>query len=77
MINVYPHQTLTMYFNLKKTDKDIKLNLDAYALSHLIQWIWRSSIRRQDLPKEDREIHLYLPSRRMREILLNWLDSKE
>lgn len=77
LINVYPHQTLTMYFNLKKTDKDIKLNLDAYALSHLIQWIWRSSIRRQDLPKEDREIHLYLPSRRMREILLNWLDKED
>lgn len=77
LINVYPHQTLTMYFNLKESVKDVKLNLDAYALSHLIQWIWRSSIRRQDLPKEEREIHLYLPSRRMREILLNWLDKKD
>lgn len=40
---------------------------DQYALAELIQWVWRSRVRR-GLP-----ITLYLPSARMRHILLNWL----
>lgn len=77
LFNLFPHQSLIIYFNLKESEKEVKLDLEFYALSHLIQWIWRSSIRRQDLSKEDREIHLYLPSSRMRNILLKWLDSEE
>lgn len=41
---------------------------DAYALSTMIQWIWRSAIR------EGRHINIYVPSRRMREMLLDWMD---
>lgn len=77
LYNVFPHFNITQYFNIKGKPRGIGIDEEAYALSHLIQWIWRSSIRRQDLPKEEREIHLYLPSSRMRKILLNWLDSKE
>lgn len=47
---------------------DIKLNEELYALSELIQWIWRSDIR------NDNNIDLYIPSQRMRELLINWLD---
>lgn len=46
----------------------IKVDEDAYALSVLIQWIWRSGIR------DGETIHLYLPSRRMRELLTDWMD---
>lgn len=46
---------------------DITINEDLYALSELIQWIWRSRIR-QGLP-----IDLYIPSSRMRDLLINWL----
>ena len=35
---------------------------DAYARTELIQWVWRSSVRRGE------EITLYLPSPRMREL---------
>jgi hypothetical protein len=77
LYNVFPHFNITQYFNIKGNPRGIGIDEEAYALSHLIQWIWRSSIRRQDLPKEEREIHLYLPSSRMRKILLEWLDSKE
>ncbi len=42
---------------------------DAYALSVLIQWIWRSAIR------DGKPIQLYLPSRRMRSLLTGWIDS--
>ena len=42
---------------------------DAYALTELIQWVWRSRIR-NELP-----ITLYIPSSRMKRLLLDWLKS--
>lgn len=41
---------------------------DAYAVSEMIQWIWRSAIR------DGEEIWLYLPSGRMRGLLLDWIE---
>jgi len=41
---------------------------DAYALTELIQWVWRSRVRRGEA------ITLYLPAPRMRRIFLDWLD---
>jgi hypothetical protein len=46
----------------------IRVNEDGYALSEMIQWLFRSAIR------EGKEIHLYCPSKRMRELLVEWLD---
>jgi hypothetical protein len=40
---------------------------DAYALTELIQWVWRSRIRRGE------PITLYLPSPRMRQLMEEWL----
>ena len=39
-----------------------------YALSYLIQWLFRSAIR------DDKPINIYIPSRRMRELLISWLN---
>lgn len=44
---------------------------DTYALSTMIQWIWRSAIR------DGGEIDVYVPSRRMRELLEKWIASVE
>lgn len=41
---------------------------DKYALSIMVQWIWRSAIR------DGKEIYLYIPSRRMRTIFKNWIN---
>lgn len=41
---------------------------EAYALSTMIQWIWRSAIR------DGKEIWLYVPSSRMRTLLTEWID---
>ena len=41
---------------------------DAYALTELIQWVWRSRIRRGE------PITLYLPAPRMRSIFIDWLE---
>lgn len=46
----------------------IDVDEDAYALSIMVQWIWRSAIRDGD------EIYLYIPSRRMRNLLINWIE---
>jgi hypothetical protein len=41
---------------------------DAYALTELIQWVWRSRIRRAE------PVTLYLPAPRMRSIFIDWLE---
>ena len=47
----------------------IHVDEEKYALSIAVQWIWRSAIR------DGNEVWLYVPSRRMRTIIQNWLDS--
>lgn len=47
--------------------RGIEVNEDMYALSELIQWIWRSRIRK------GKAINLYIPSKRMRSILEEYL----
>lgn len=46
----------------------IEVDEDAYALSIMVQWIWRSAIR------DGSKVHLYIPSRRMRTLLMNWIE---
>lgn len=41
---------------------------DRYALSIMLQWIWRSAIR------DGKPISIYIPSRRMRELLIGWIN---
>ena len=40
---------------------------DAYALTELVQWVWRSRVRR------GQPITLYLPNPRMRQLMEEWL----
>ena len=47
----------------------IELNEDMYALSIMVQWIWRSAIR------DGKEIYIYIPSRRMRTIFEDWIET--
>jgi len=48
--------------------KSIKLDDDQWALSELIQWVWRGSIRKGE------PMNLFIPSKRMRELLEEWID---
>jgi hypothetical protein len=50
-------------------EMDIPVRTDLFALTELIQWMWRSRIRKQD----PEPIQLFLPSERMRTILTNWI----
>lgn len=47
-------------------DSGVKVNEDLLAVSDLLQWIWRSRIR------NGHAVNLYLPSSRMRTLLLAW-----
>ena len=60
-----------MNVNEKKfyQSRGIHVNDDMFALSILVQWIWRSCIRDGD------EVYLYIPSRRMRTLLTNWIEN--
>lgn len=46
----------------------VEVNEDAFAISEMLQFIWRSAIR------EGKEIWLFIPSSRMRELLLQWIE---
>ena len=63
--------TINRYFNpaLKNffLQNDIRVEEDQYALSELIQWIFRSALR------DGKEITIYIPSKRMRELLQQWI----
>ena len=45
----------------------VEIYEDGYALSVMLQWIWRSAIR------DGEEIWLYVPSKRMRCLLMDWI----
>jgi len=47
--------------------KNICIDQENWALSEMLQWIWRGCIR------EDKEMSVYIPSKRMRDNLLNWI----
>lgn len=63
-VNLYMNIGVKRFFE----SYGFKPDEDTYALSIMIQWIWRSAIR------DGKEIHIYVPSKRMRELLINWID---
>lgn len=65
-VNMYVHPTIKLFF----AQRGITIDQDRYALSEMIQWVWRSAIRRGE------EIWLYVPSSRMRELFQNWVSEQ-
>lgn len=67
--NLYTNPYVRRFFELKnKADgTNIMVNDDMFALSNMIQWIFRSSIR------DGKQIKIYIPSERMRELLESWI----
>ena len=49
---------------------DIEFNQDLFALSELVQFIWRSRIRNNE------SINIYIPSSRMRKLLQDWISGQ-
>lgn len=64
MANRFVDPNLKIFFG----KKGCAINEDKFALSEMLQWIWRSAIR------VEKPIDLYLPSSRMRKLLTDWID---
>jgi len=62
-VNIYMHPAIVNFF----AQNGIAVNQDAYALSELLQFLWRSAIRKGE------PIHVYIPSDRMRGLIYSWL----
>lgn len=63
-VNIFFNPFLKRYFE----ERGCTVAEDRYALSEMIQWIWRSAIR------DGGDINIYIPSRRMRTLLIEWLE---
>lgn len=63
-LNVYLHPSVSQFFR----QKGMVIDEELYALSEMIQWIWRSRIRNGE------GINIYIPSIRMRSLLQSWLN---
>ncbi|MCM2535021.1 hypothetical protein NDK43_25105 [Neobacillus pocheonensis] len=50
--------------------QNVKVDEDLLALSDLLQWIFRSAVR------DGKPINIYIPSRRMRDLLKKWLNNE-
>ncbi len=65
---IYPiNRYLNPFYERFFAKKNIKIDNDSYALSEFIQWTFRSAIR------NGKDIWIYIPSQRMREMFENWL----
>ena len=62
LINRFSEPNINDFFK----SHGIVLNQDLFALSELLQWVWRSQIR------DGKPINLYIPSERMRNLLKAW-----
>lgn len=62
-VNIYPDPIIKNFFAVN----GIKINEDEYALTEMLEFIWRSGIR------DGKEINVYIPSIRMRKLLENWI----
>lgn len=63
-VNRYVNPNIKFFFK----SRDIEVNEDEYALSEMLQFIWRSAIR------ENKSITVYVPSKRMRVLLQDWIN---
>lgn len=66
-VNIYADPNMLNY--LKHIG--VSFNEEKYAVAQMVQWIWRSRIR------NGREIWIYIPSRRMRELFIRWMENAE
>lgn len=55
------------FYTIMFSRYNLSIDNDAFALSEMLQWIWRSAIR------NNKNINIYIPSERMRNLFIGWL----
>lgn len=63
-VNRYINPEIKAFFE----KHNVVVDEDGYALSEMLQFIWRSAVRKGE------EIYVYIPSVRMRELLIAWIN---
>lgn len=64
--NRFPHQTVSSFLS----DYGVEVDPNQFALSEIVQWVWRSCIR------DGKPIKLCILSKRMRKLFQDWLYEK-
>lgn len=64
LVNLFMNVNEKLFYQMH----GIEVNEDMFALSIMIQWIWRSAIR------DGEEVYLYIPSKRMKNLLTQWIE---
>lgn len=64
LVNRYLNPVIKNFF----FSRGVEVDEDGFALSEMLQFIWRSAIR------EHNEINVYIPSSRMRGLLAQWIE---
>jgi len=67
LVNRYPQPYFEAFFE----SKGIDLNRDGFAISEMVQWIYRSAVR------DGKSIDVYIPSERMRFLLYDWMEGND
>jgi len=75
----HPNPQVLTFLGMKRNSLEARDFCNAYALTELVQWLFRSAIRVGGINRSGRayqprrRVTLYMPSERMRNLLLNWL----
>jgi hypothetical protein len=64
--NRFMNPFLKLMFSFKK----VKIDEDMWALSEMLQWLWRGCVRDNNI------MNVYIPSKRMRLMLQYWMEGK-
>ena len=67
LVNKYFNPFIKNFF----VSNGVEVDEDGYAISEMLQFLWRSGIR------DGKRITVYIPSRRMRELLKNWIEEQK
>lgn len=65
LVNLHMNPGIVQWFR-SIPGGQLEVNEDMYALSNMLQWIWRFAIRNGE------DTYLYLPSKRMRDLFYDW-----
>ena len=65
LINRFIDPNVSKFFE----QRGVRVNEDEFALGEMLQFVWRSAIR------DNKPIDLYVPSKRMRELLIDWIET--
>jgi hypothetical protein len=77
----HPNPQLLTFLGMKRNSAEAHAFSDAYALTELVQWLFRSAIRKGGVNgcgetyRQRERVTVYIPCERMRHLLINWLNT--